>query len=192
MEISNINKLIAKSALLAFEGEPAVFEYWDDNKNKSIDLLCATNSPYGGVTSYSTIGLSEYSIGYDVDEKPLRAEIVGACATEYDYFPNILSTCAFSIINSNFSISPGEIFKDIIQMYYSNLEMKHVLFMPPFLWEDTLKTIDVPEKKIAWLLAVPISEKECLFAHDRGVETLSELFEREVIDIFDLERKSIL
>nr|WP_276570023.1 suppressor of fused domain protein [Paenibacillus alvei] len=99
--------------------------------------------PYDGLTSYSTIGLSDYTIGYSVNEKPLRTEIVRACATEYEFFPNILTTCAFFIINSKFSVSPGKIFQDIIQMYYLDYEMKHVLFTSPFLWEDPLITIPV-------------------------------------------------
>ncbi|MDI6533855.1 suppressor of fused domain protein [Bacillus mycoides] len=39
-----------------------------------------------------------------------------------------------------------------------------MFFVPPFLWEDQLKTMDFPDKKVAWLLAVPISKKEYLFA----------------------------
>lgn len=62
-----------------------------------MDILDAIDRPYDGITAYSTIGLSDYSIGYSVDEKPLRIEIVGASDTIYEFFPNILSTCAFSI-----------------------------------------------------------------------------------------------
>lgn len=192
MDNVSMNRTIARTALKAFGGEPEVFEYWDENKESSIDLLSTINRPYDGLTSYSTIGLSDYTIGYSVDEMPLRAEIVGACATEYEFFPNILTTCAFFIINSEFSVSPGKIFEDIIQMYYPDYEMKHVLFMSPFLWEDSLKTIDFEEKKVAWLLAVPISENEYLFAQEKGTEKLEELFEQEEIDILNLERRSTL
>ena len=76
-------------------------------------------------------------------------------------------------------------------MYYPNSEMKHMLFVSPFLWED-LKTIDFPNKKVAWLLAVPISGNEYLFAQDKGTDSLEELFGKGKIDIFDLERESIL
>src|SRR5699024_7697704 len=89
-------------------------KYWDDKNISNIDILVATDRPGDGITSYSTIGLSDYSIGYSVDEKPLRVEIVGSSATIFEYFPNILSTCAFNIINTNLSIFHGEIFKGII------------------------------------------------------------------------------
>jgi hypothetical protein len=191
MAISNENKVIAKSALQAFGGKPSVSKYWDDKNVSNIDMLSVVDRPYDGVTTYSTIGLSEHSINYTVDEKPLRLELVGASATEYEHFPNVISTCAFCVTNSNFSISHGKIFRNIIKMYYPNSELKHVLFVAPFLWED-LKTIDFPDKAVAWLLVVPISENEYVFAQEQGTGTLEDLFEREKIDIFDIKRKSII
>lgn len=191
MSISNENKIIAKTALHAFGGKPSVSKYWDENNVSNIDMLSTVNRPFDGVSSYSTIGLSDHSIELTVDETPLRIEIVGASATDYEQFPNILSSCAFCIINSKFSVSHGKVFRDIIKMYYSNTEMKHVLFVSPFLWED-LKTLEFPNKKVAWLLAVPISENEYLFAQEKGIDSLEELFEQEEINIFDLERESIL
>lgn len=191
MSISNENKIIAKTALHAFGGKPNVSKYWDENNVSNIDMLTTVNRPFDGVSSYSTIGLSDHSIELTVDETPLRIEIVGASATYYEQFPNILASCAFCIINSKFSVSHGKVFQDIIKMYYPNTEMKHVLFVSPFLWED-LKTLDFPNKKVAWLLAVPISENEYLFAQEKGTDSLEELFEQEEIDIFDLERESIL
>lgn len=191
MGISNANKMIAKSALQAFGGKPSISKYWDDTNVSNIDLLTAVNRPYDGVTSYSTIGLSDHLIDYKIDGKPLRLEIVGACATENEHYPNVLATCAFCVINSKYSVSPGKVFRDIIKMYYPSIEMKHILFVSPFLWED-LQTLDFPDKRVAWLLAIPISENEYLFAQEKGTETLEDLFEQKEIDIFDIERKSIV
>ncbi len=132
MTISNDNKMIAKTALQTFGGKPNVSKYWDDKNDSHIDLLSTINKPYEGITSYSTIGLSDYSIGYAVDAKPLRTEIVGASASKFELFLNILSTCAFYVINTKFSIYHGKIFRDIIRMYYQDSEMEHVLFTAPF------------------------------------------------------------
>ncbi len=191
MTITNENKIIARTALEEFGGKPSVSKYWDDNNVSNVDILATIDRPYDGVTSYSTIGLSDYSIGYSVDEKPLRIEIVGAAAKIFEFFPNILSTCAFNIINTTLPISHGEIFKGVIKMYYPDSEMEHVLFTSPFLW-DKLETIDFPDKKVTWLLAVPISTKEFLYAEKEGPEALEDLFEKKEIDIFDLRRNSIL
>lgn len=190
MGITNENKIIAKSALQAFGGKPKVSKYWDAANVSSVDLLTAVR-PNEDVVSYSTIGLSDYSIDYNVDGMPLRIEIVGACAAKFDQYPNLLATCAFYIINSKFSISHGKIFRDMIEMYFPDSQMKHVLFVAPVLWED-LKTLEFPDKKVAWLLAVPISDNEYLYAQEKGAEMLEKLFEQKEIQIFDIQRKSIL
>ena len=70
--------------------------------------------------------------------------------------------------------------------------LEHILFVSPFLWEDRLKTLNFEDKKVAWLLAVPISEKEFKYAKDKGKDALEELFEEKQIDIFNLYRKSVL
>lgn len=192
MSVNDQKKLIARTALNAFGGKPTVTKYWDDNKHNSIDILTTIERPYEGVSSFSTIGLLDYSIGYSVDETPLRLEIVGAIGSEYANFPNILATCAFFVINSKTTCSPGTIFRDVVSMYEPSSEMKHILLVPPFLWEESLKTIDLPDKKVAWLLAVPISENEYIYASEKGTDALEDLFEKEEIDIFDLERKSVI
>lgn len=191
MTITNKNKIVARTALEAFGGKPSVTKYWDDNNVNNVDILATIDRPYEGVTSYSSIGLSDYTIGYSVDEKDLRVEIVGACDKTFDFFPNIISSCAFNLINTKLSIYYGEIFKGVVKMYYPNSEMEHILFTSPFLWKR-LKNIDFSNKKVTWLLAVPISTKEFLYAEQEGIEALEDLLEQNEIDIFDIERKSIL
>lgn len=191
MPISNENIIIADSALHAFEGDPSYYRYRDDHDVSIVDMLFAKDTPCEGATSYSTLGLSDHSIDLTVDELPLRVEIVGACATYYEQFPNIMVSCARRIIDSSFSIFHGVVMPDMIEMYYPDIAMKHVLFLSPFLW-DRLRTLEFPTKTVAWLLVIPISENEYRFAQEQGVEQLEDLFEEKQIDILDLERPSIL
>lgn len=76
-------------------------------------------------------------------------------------------------------------------MYYPDSEMEHVLFTSPFLWEKLI-SLDFIDKKVTWLLAVPISTKELLFAEREGTEALEDLFEEKDIDIFDISRNSVI
>lgn len=191
MAVSAEDKIVAKHALKAFGGTPKVYKYWDNNDNSNIDIAGCIDRPDAGVTSYATLGLHNYSIDKFADDKELRVEIVGACATETEFFPNMLSTCAFCVINSKYTIFPGKVFLHVVKEYYPDIEMKHILFTSPFLW-DEFETIDFPDIKIAWLLAVPISENEFLFAEKNGYEALEDLFEENEIDIFDIYRQSVL
>jgi antitoxin YqcF len=190
MSVSEENKYLAKAALKAFEGKPSVFKYWDDNNKSSVDILFCDDKNGDGVVSFSTIGLSDFSIGHEEKKVPIRVELVGA--SDFDCFPNVLATCAFNIINSKFDCSSGTIFKNVVKIYLPESPMKHILFLSPILWEDKLKTMKFENKHVAWLMAIPISEEEMNYADKNGIEALEELFEEKQINVFDLKRRSII
>ena len=190
--ISSENKQIARTILDVIGGTPNVWSYLDDNNKSKVDLLSCIDIPAKSITSYSTIGLSDYSIGLRVGEVSLGIEIAGACRTEYEFYPNIISTCAFNIINSGFKCRPGATFKHIVGMYYPEYSMKHILFLPPFGWRNEFPTLEFPKKKVTWLLTVPISDMELAQINQKGVDSLETLFEERQIDIYNLGRESVL
>jgi hypothetical protein len=192
MAASEKNMKIFKSLLSAFEGKTGIFTYWDEDKKSSVDILSHDNHPAVGVTSYGTIGLSDHPMIQDGKVFPVRLELVGACTSDVETFANIISTAAFFIINDHFFCSPGAVLRNVIDMYDRTLELKHALFLPPFLWQGPLSSIDYQSTPIAWLLLVPITEQERQYLEDHGVDALEDLFVRKQIDVFDLLRKSVV
>jgi len=184
------NKKIAHKLLEVVGGTPKVVEYV--NEDSKIDIYIGENRPYEGVTSYGTIGLSNYDIGLEVpNKKALRVEFIGACGNYYKEFANIISSCAFNIVTGQYSCNPGVVYPDIINQYYEESEMKHIMFAAPFLW-DNLSTIEFDTTVVTWLMPIPISDSEFEFVKEHGSEALEELFEEHDIDVFDLERKSVV
>lgn len=86
----------------------------------------------------------------------------------------------------------GAVFQTLIEMYYPNIEMKHIYFTSPFLWEDKLEEFSINEVNINFLLAIPISNNELEYLTQYGKDALEDLFEQKNIDIFDIERKSVI
>lgn len=192
MAISNDNKTISKVLRDVFRGTPKYTRYADEPEKSTIDILSCVDSPWEGITSHGTLGLSDYSIGKVVDHVPLGVEFVSASQSEFGFFSNILATCAFNIINSHFKCEPGSIYEDVVEMYVKS-PMKHILFTTPFHWEDKLHTLYLqPRKIVAWLLLVPISDGELGYVEAKGVKALEDLFEKEQIDIFNLLRESVV
>lgn len=189
--VNDTDKVIARAAAAAFGGHPAVTRFWDDDRRSFIDLLSVKDVPQKGVSTFSTIGLSAYPMG--AESRPdLGVEIVAACGSNFKSFDNALATAAFCVINSGWLCKPGVIFPDILEMYTVAGPMKHMAFFPPFLWEGELKTLQLPGRTVAWLLAVPISDDERQFAESEGVDALETLFEEKQIDIFNLARPSVV
>lgn len=55
-----------------------------------------------------------------------------------------------------------------------------------------MKTVRFGGQDIAWLLAVPVSKAETEYAQRFGPEKLEKLFEQKNVDIFDLNRRSVV
>ena len=181
--------VVKKAAAALGGGRPPVHIYWDEDEKSHVRLLNSADHPESGVTAYSTVGLSEHPVYKGDEEMPFRLEFCGACASHFDAFDRILTTAAMFVINSKWYCEPGMIFDDLVSMYDASSTMEHLLFLPPFLW-DELAEFHVDDSTVAWLLAVPISDAERDYAVRHGWDKLEDLFVERQIDIFDLERPS--
>ncbi|MBP1995845.1 suppressor of fused domain protein [Paenibacillus eucommiae] len=166
--------------------EPKVIRYGDDTGENSIFIMQCPDPLDENVMFYSTIGLSDYTVG---DKK---YELMFTGYASEDKIGNILSTSAFFCIKDNWKVSEGAVFETLVEMYYRDSEMKHIYFTTPYLWEEKLEDFQVENESIFFLLVIPISEAELRFLRENGTEVLEELFEENEIDIFDIDRKSIL
>jgi hypothetical protein len=193
IQISNEQKEVAKYTASAFMvDKPPISRFWDDDHTNNVYVLEAADSPQRGVTSYATVGLSDHPLIFKDKEFGTRVEIIGACGSKFSDFANVLATLAFCVMNSKWFCAPGIIFPDIMKMYDLSLTMSDIYFCHPFLWDDRLKSTRLGKKDVAWLLAVPISKEESAFAKEFGSEKLEELFSEKDIDIYNLDRASVV
>ena len=169
-----------------------VFEYLDEKNQKAVNLLTCFDTPFEHVNSYATIGFSQLPAKLTSGGKPLTVEFVSACESTYDLFPNVVSTCAFQLMDGETMYGPGAVVPNVISMYYPELEMKHMCMAYPFLWEHSPRTLSIGEKLVAWLQLIPISDMEYRYLLQNGYDALENLFEKEGIDVLDLGRKSVI
>jgi hypothetical protein len=130
---SESNRAIYRTVARAFGIErPVVPRHYDADEKSHIDVATAVNRPQAGVTSYSTLGLSDYPLLQDGEEYPARLEIVSGCDSVVDWFGNVIATAAFNIINDRHFCAPGVVYPNLVARYDDELDMQHVLFVPPF------------------------------------------------------------
>ncbi len=190
--MSESNRTIARVLASAFDREkPEVHAYWDDDHVNKIAIVKCKDSPQPGLSSYATIGVSDHPLYKGESEYQVRVELVGACESDCDQFANMLATAGACIINSRWFCAPGMIYPDIVSMYNASATMKHVMFVPPFLWSESLKTLELEEKTVTFLMMIPISEDEYRFAEAKGVNALEAALELKRIDFLDIHRASI-
>ena len=163
------NRLVARRAREAFGGTNVEYErHWDAEERSHVDVVRCSDSPCSGVSSFATIGLSDYRLRKEGKELRLAVELVGACDARLDGFGSALATSAFCVINSGWFCAPGVIFPDVIRTHGLSRTMQDIYFLSPFLWGDGPPTLEVEDFVVEWLLAVPISRQEANFAGAHG------------------------
>lgn len=193
-KVTEIDKKYFRYVSQAIGVNSEVFAYYDENETHSIDILSCDDPTDSEVKFYSTIGLSGYPNPINIKDGSVAnipVELLMAGYKEYEQIPNILSTASFFIIKNKWHCQPGTVFETIVSDYY-RCDMKHIMFTPPFLWEDKLSRVEIDNRKIYPLLLVPISDKELEYKSKYGTDALETLFENEAIDIFDIKRKSVV
>ncbi|MFK8264751.1 suppressor of fused domain protein [Capnocytophaga canimorsus] len=174
---------------------PRVFPYYDNHKINFIDILSVDDPLNTENSFYSTIGLSDFPNKIEMNDNSMLnipVELLMCGYKKYDKIRNILATVSFYISKNKWTCQPGTVFENIVSDYYVS-QMQHIMFVRPFLWEDKLSDLKFGEKKIHCLLCIPISEKELRFKEENGLTSLEKmLFQQKNIDIFDIERESVL
>ena len=162
----------------------------DENEVSKVDIMVVRDRPDKGVTSFATLDFAAHDIGLLADSKELRVELVMACGSGYEHGVHIVASCAFEAINNGAEIGPGEILEGIVALYYPRFPMQHVMLVDPFIWD--LESQHLTTRTVTFLQAVPISTAEAVYADENGPDALQDRFVEEQIDVYDLERESVV
>jgi antitoxin YqcF len=183
---------VARVAAETFGGGISVKQCWDAAENSMIAILIAEDSPAKNLKSYSTIGLCDSEIHDHSGPLPFRAEFAMTAQTHFEKAGNILATAAFHVINSGWSCHCFALYPGVVEMYYSESPMKHLLFVDPFMWDDAFPDFQIGELPVQWLLAIPISESERRYAINFRIPTLLDELDECGADFTDLERSPVV
>ena len=176
-------KWIAQHLLKAFGWEkPKVQNYTNADHSRSIDILSVDNTPEYGITSYSTIWLSDTR-----SKNHIHIELCGATTSSF-LFANILSEIAFQMRYDHKVYTIGSIASDIIPCYEPDTHFPFLYFTAPFFWEDTLSKLDTGIKEVYWLMCFPISWKEKQFIEQYGYEAFETMLEHNETEVFNIHR----
>jgi hypothetical protein len=180
---------------------------YKNDKKLTFDILTLQNVPQKGMTTYATLGLSEYLLRDDSNnQKPRRVELLSALMDDTDfekvtgdienkenfYEDSLLYICCY-MINEGSYIFPGDKWINFFSNKYEDFsEMEHLFFMTPTLLTNKLLPTIIEDKEIEWLLCVPISNKELKYLENYGPGALEKLLLKNKVDVSDLLRKSVV
>lgn len=188
--VSPENKAMARHVANIVGGSPHVHIYDHDTIDLSIAILSSEDRPVSGVTTYGTLGMSDYPMLLEGREYPTRLELIGACSSEDREFANVVAAAGFCLMRTNRLLGPGSVLREYVAEYFPNSSVPHLYFTAPFLW-PTLETTQFGPKTVSWLLAMPIADAEASFLELHGDQALETLFEKQQIDLYDLNRSAV-
>jgi len=163
-----------------------VFSYGDDENLHKIYILNIIDATDNNVIFFSTLSLTELAPHNN------SFEILITGYQKYEELANVLGTIAFFIIKDKWESQIGVVFETLIEQYYPDKNVKHLLFVEPYLWEDKLQDFSIGDRRINFLLAIPITQAELEYKNTYGHDALENLLDKKNIDIFDIDRKSTL
>lgn len=109
-------------------------------------------------------------------------------AEEETDFSLAISTCGFNMIRDKMPIFP-----DVLELYPGLLDtLKNVMFVSPTAWDSSPETQDIQGRKVTFLQLLQISGGEMMYAKSNGSEALEDLLEKKNIDIYDIDRESVI
>jgi len=177
--ISKENRMVAHHAAAAFGGEARVDEYINHSDTLAIGILYCRDRPTEGVTSYSTIKLSDY---------PFGRELAAPCESAAAYFASVLASAAFTILQGDDEFGRGSVLLNLVRQHDPASNLPHLYLAAPSLWAQAPSLLDCGTKQVGWLLAVPISESEHAYLQAHDAQALDHLFEAKQIEFSDMAR----
>jgi hypothetical protein len=180
---------LGKSIRTKFGEKTKVVRFADDDEVNNVFIVSGMNHPIEGVISYGSIGLSRFP--QRVEKTELKVEIVAACAAVTPNVDNLVASCVFDSVKNGSRIGYGSCISDIVVQYGISNTLKHVVFVAPFLWHGMDK-LTVEGETIHCLMMLPISDAERQYLEARGIDALENVFNEKQIDIFDINRPSVL
>jgi hypothetical protein len=169
-------------------GDPVrVFRHYDEGERNAIHIFTSENEE--GVVA-ATVGLMDFDQQRG-SGPPIGTEILLNGRGRPPCIANIAATIAFFIMKDGWKVAPNVTFADLVSMYAPDLKVKHVLFVPPFQWDEGMSRVALGDRTIYPLLAVPITDGELEFVKNCGADALTGLWERRHTDVLDWYRDGV-
>ncbi|GAB3992564.1 hypothetical protein GCM10029992_02020 [Glycomyces albus] len=123
------------------------------------------------------------------EEFSARLELCGAVDEEYDRFGEVIAAASARVLGGEF-VFPDRAMQGLVAAVYPDSSVPHVVFMEPFLWDESLTDFNASGRRVLWLQAVPITEAELQFGLANSMDAMTDLLVERGVEPTDLSRTS--
>jgi hypothetical protein len=166
---------------------------WKDNSSVfDFRVVSFENQPFGGVRTYSTLGLSDFILPM-VKTKEIRQELIFSANERFDIeqVASFLSTFAESIASSNKALLRGDIIGPTGPVIFGTL-LNSVYSAIPVVFEESFAVFDETNPPTVFVWVIPIHETEVNFVRSKGWKKFEAMLESKEPDLWNLTRDPIV
>jgi antitoxin YqcF len=164
-----------------------IARHYDEGERNVIAIFTSENA--AGIVA-ATVGVMDYDQARQ-GKPPLATEILFDARGRPASIANIAATIGFYIIKDGWRVAPGVTFAEMVSMYEPGLRVRHVVFVPPFQWDEGMTRVALSDRTVYPLLAVPITDGELRLVQEQGANELQERWERFSTDVLDWSREGV-
>lgn len=181
---------IAKYLRRVLVGEPSVHIRWDEAEAEKMALFEGSNPSDRPWWSFGTIGLSEHRNYNASNTQDVPVELV---ATSGDYrMANVMATLAFRKLKDGHNFWPDKIEENAVEISGWGLRCRHILLTDVFSSSVEPLEIGAEGRRVYWLEALPITEKERIFIVEHGAEEFRKSIPTGSDAYLNLDRRSFI
>lgn len=185
--IDKDSKLVANYLRQAFAGTPEVQRYFAKDNVRYVDII---KTPHPDQITYvGTIGGFRRPMkGATPDSLEIRVEVLSAVKNSYvEIMAQTLGFLILSLDTDKIIYRPGMVVENAIPENRSS-NMRHIYLCDPFLWENGLKSMCFDNFALAFLYAMPITDKEKEIFDKNGADALESFLQKNNVPYFDMNR----
>lgn len=155
--------------------------------NYNITVSVYNETPFSGLKTYSTLGLSSYNIKN-------YYELVFVCNDDYlkEKISSSLISFAEYLISENLKILRGDTFS-FNHPIFEGSKMDSFYISLPFYFDNEFQVLNQRYKNVIFPLLIPLYREEADLVRSKGWSIFEEyLLDNEIDNLWDLRRKKIV
>ena len=186
---SETDKGVARYFASRFQGTRKVTRHVSDQVEGHVDVVTISlDNADGRLEVCSTLGLSNHETGLFVGDQPLGVELYSAAYPETVELRDLMATVSFQLFGGFNSVRPKAVLPSALSSAESWCDsvLPHAILSDPFFGGVTAQ--EYPDRTVAWLYVLPITDQELALIGEIGVEAVLEKMEAQQIDCLDFLR----
>lgn len=164
-----------------------IHRYGDEQQGLVIDVF---HSEHEGRDFAASLGLLLLDQGNG--EWPLHIELIMDARGHQASIDDLVASLALHILSTGDKVAPGTLYEDLFGYVNPGLALQHLVLLDPIGWDDQFSKVTLEGQAIYPLMMVPISEAECRYIEQHGLDAFEERIQTTHADLLNWQRDSII